>query len=667
MRPRKLPQLQQLTVFPSPRRREALLGVLARGYVRYGDDVSSYMTALIGKIRCPGTLDPATPTYMARIASVMPEGHPLHDLHHLLMHHSAVPYYLFFASADRKAKVEASIGDPRKSNLTCILGLSTARLKPSPYPMECSKCIAEERVDPGCPTYHIEHQLPTTWVCTRHGGVLSEGCGKCARSTLPGKLLTLPGYCTDPATHVVVPCTVIDDAERADIDWLAVQGARLITRYGDAPQDPLGVMRSAALSRFTRCGGLDGAALATVIERRFSREILARLGLTFRDDHDRARGWHWQLLSNSTRDRLKETAQCLIVLGALFDDVDAYLAAPAATTVPIRKPDPTPASWTAALRDTLAKHDHMIDPVRHELGVTFSQLWKEMLRQGITLPRPARSRLPEADYQQLVKCWEQGLDQAEIQRRFGVSEHFMKMVVLWEPGLMRRWQIARRGAHMDPFKQQLSEFLQQNPGAGRSKLRLSLQTAYEAVYDKDRPWIEANVPRRQGNFRSFDGVPRARKNWVARDADLAVRIRQIATDHLGSEARPIHLTLGWILRKLEWVGRYYENAERLPKSREALDQYCESFEVYRLRRLVWSAKECARTRQPLSVMTLQRLSGFPTEPIHAHWTRIVEIYDAGVGSAGKVWPLRKKPKVKRAATRPERAAVASRQMSLLGL
>lgn len=221
-----------------------MLSVLAKGYFRYGVDVSSYMRALIGKIRCPGTLDPGLPTYAARIAGVMPEGHPLSNLQLLLRHHTVLPYYLFFASTARRERVLQALADPRTTSYDALLGFSTARLAPPDLPRLCSGCVHREDLDRRPAIYLVEHQLATTWVCAEHAEMLTDGCELCSDGAhLPRNLLRMPGRCGDRRHNQLHPCTSLEPSEVVDARWFSAQGKRMLERYDDVPNDPLGVLR----------------------------------------------------------------------------------------------------------------------------------------------------------------------------------------------------------------------------------------------------------------------------------------------------------------------------------------------------------------------------------------------------------------------------------------
>ncbi|WP_439641912.1 TnsD family Tn7-like transposition protein [Nevskia sp.] len=604
-----------------------MLSVLAKGYFRYGVDVSSYMRALIGKIRCPGTLDPGLPTYAARIAGVMPEGHPLSNLQLLLRHHTVLPYYLFFASTARRERVLQALADPRTTSYDALLGFSTARLAPPDLPRLCSGCVHREDLDRRPAIYLVEHQLATTWVCAEHAEMLTDGCELCSDGAhLPRNLLRMPGRCGDRRHNQLHPCTSLEPSEVVDARWFSAQGKRMLERYDDVPNDPLGVLRSMVLMQYQRARGVDSLALARAIENRFSPAILRRLGLSFTSEQDRQVGWHRQVLAPTTRDRLKEPAQCLAILGVVCTDIDDYIEMVEAVADPVVLP--VEPEWPKKLLATLATHDGSFEAVRRELGITFGDLWKAMMRRNWTIPRPADTGVSEEVYQQLLDAWQAGVDQTHMAYTFGVSDYFLQKMTLWEPGLHQRWQRARLGSALENHRRTLRAYLDSNPGVKRNVVRKACNTAFESIYQSDRKWLDEVLPRRHGNFRNEDGTRRLRKDWERRDADLAERIAQWAPQQLAGDDLPVYLTATKLLRAHDAVHHYMGYKDRFPQVKEQLDRFVETREAFVLRRLRWAAKRCAESGAPLKPDAVRLVANLPRRHVDRHWKDIVEAYDA---------------------------------------
>lgn len=618
---------QQLTTFPAVRPGEVMLSALAKGYFRYGVDVSAYLRALIGRIRCPGTLDPGLPTYAARIAHVMPQGHPLSSLPLLLRDHTVLPYYLFFASSARRERVFQKLADMRTASYDSLLGFTTARLQPPKLPRLCSACIQRDEAEPRAAIYRIEHQLATSWICAEHGEVLTDGCELCVgQSLLPRNLLRMPGRCADRRHQQPHPCTFVDREEAHDARWFAEQGKRMLERYGDIPSDPLGALRSIVLEQFSRQGGIDAMALASAIENRFSPAMLRRLGLTFINDDDRKLGWHRQVLTPTTRDRLKESAQCLAILGVVCRDVDDFIERIQTVIAPVALP--VEPEWPKKLLAALTAHNGSFEAVRREFGITFGDLWKTMIRRGWTIARPVDIGVSEDVYQQLLGAWDAGVDQAQMASTFAVSDYFLQKMTLWEPGLHQRWQRARMGSALDAHRETLRAYLLAHPGARRYNVQRAHSAAFAAVYQADRQWLDEVLPRRHGNFRNEDGTRRPRKDWGKRDANIADRIVQWARKNLDGDESPVYLTLCKLLRAQGAVNNYMAHKERFPKVQEQLDRFVETREAFVLRRLRWAARRCAESGAPLKVEAIRLVAALPRPHVKQHWGEVVEAYAA---------------------------------------
>lgn len=624
---------ERLTSFPAPRPGEAMLGILTRGYGRYGVDLGSFMDAVVG-IQSMGALDPAMPTHAARIAESMPAGHPLSDVEVMLREHTALPYHLFFANEARRRQALSAIADSHTYALHSVLGLSTARLTGIVFPRLCPECARIDKAERACSLYRTEHQLPTTWVCAEHQQLLIDGCEICRstdKSAIRASLLRMPGRCADSRHSSPHPCTTLAKEEVPDALWFAQQGKCLLERYEDAPPNAHERLRAAVLKKFRRSGGVDRVGLARAIEARFSAAMLRRLGLAFTCDRDRRSGWHFKLLCSHGASKLKEVSQWLAVIGVMYRDVEHFIDD--APEVQSAVPAPSRPAWSEDLKNLLGS-GKSFDVIRRSLRISFNAALREMREQGWTLPKPTAVKVSEATYNNLIESWNKGTTLLEMASVHGVSAYFLDMMTVWEPGLHARWVATRREQLLERHRNAVIEYVAAHPGASRYEVMKALDGSIEALRERDPEWLDAVLPSRSGS-RMSARPSLIRRDWTARDSQFAQQIADWAQRELADDVRPVRITATRALTAIGALTFVYSaggNRTSFPETRDRLAALVETTEAFRLRRLKWVARQCAAAKLPLKPETIRIAASIHRPAVDRYWSEVVAAYDAAIGT-----------------------------------
>jgi hypothetical protein len=155
--------------------------------------------------------------------------------------------------------------------------------------------------------------------------------------------------------------------------------------------------------------------------------------------------------------------------------------------------------------------------------------------------------------------------------------------------------------------------LQENAGAGITKLRSVAPRIYTWLYRHDKIWLKEHTPASSKNKK----VQNHRVDWEERDIQLAEEVI-IAALHLKNlPGRPVYITLSAIGREIGQVSLLQQHLDKLPRTAEALEEQIESREAYAVRRVWWTAIEFAQKNiypeqwQLIGRAGVARLAGSP--------------------------------------------------------
>lgn len=91
---------------------------------------------------------------------------------YLIENHTLLPYFLPLRRASDARAACTCLLEPHIDSLKYRLGLLTSRFR-AHHPLKfCPACVDEDTERQGFPYWHIAHQWPGSWICTKHGELL---------------------------------------------------------------------------------------------------------------------------------------------------------------------------------------------------------------------------------------------------------------------------------------------------------------------------------------------------------------------------------------------------------------------------------------------------------------------------------------------------------------
>jgi hypothetical protein len=155
-------------------------------------------------------------------------------------------------------------------------------------------------------------------------------------------------------------------------------------------------------------------------------------------------------------------------------------------------------------------------------------------------------------------------------------------------------------------RRQWNRLVSANPGIGAKRLRKLSPALYARLYRSSREWLLRATPRGQHSARNV------RVDWVARDIALARRVIEQAVV-IRSREPLTRITANRIGRETTSTSLLDKYLHRLPLTRTALAESCESVEQFQLRRLRQVVRRIEGTGKPMPEWRLLRLAGLRRE------------------------------------------------------
>jgi transposase-like protein len=149
---------------------------------------------------------------------------------------------------------------------------------------------------------------------------------------------------------------------------------------------------------------------------------------------------------------------------------------------------------------------------------------------------------------------------------------------------------------------------QQHPNLSKTELRKLNLALYARLYRNDRIWLNNHSPEpAQKKTRNI------RVDWNQRDLEVLAKVQHAVSRILKSDGKPKRLTVGRIGAIAGVRSLLEKHLDRLPETKNYLEQTVESEEQYRLRKIHWAMEELKRQGEPLQEWKVLRKAGIRKE------------------------------------------------------
>ncbi|EJE54421.1 hypothetical protein PMI14_00682 [Acidovorax sp. CF316] len=411
-------------------------------------------------------------------------------------------------------------------SLRIRLGIATSRFLANHPLKACFGCMQEDLSSTGWAYWHIKHQYPGVWACTKHAMLLQQ-----SRSTSVGRF-----------------------------QWALPRADELRESFAGA------VHSATPQLEFL-------ASFATLVETAVSEGARSGLGVDRFNEHYRAefmnRGWlsvggHMRLKEISTSflnhvqlfQAREEFAGFPVTLQQASTQLGRFFSSPRAKTHPFRHlvmihwlfgtwdrfVQSTSVEKRAALTgDMTQSRKGEVDCARRKefevlvRGKSFSpraaglsvgidpqtaQVWAA--KSGIAVQR--RPKKLHSDLRKLaIRRLRRGAEKSAVATEVGVSIETISRVLWTEVGLQRAWTEARHERARAQARKVWAKLLNTSSAMGMKWMRTIEPAAYAWLYRNDRSWLIENKPSPNPSHRPPQP---AAIDWQARDEQLSVAVER---------------------------------------------------------------------------------------------------------------------------------------------
>lgn len=494
-------------------------------------------------------------------------GGQLGDVRSVALEHTLLSYYRAFISpVECSQAIERMAGDS-VAHLKLRLGILTSRFR-AHHPLKaCPICMKEDMQLTGWAYWHVEHQHPGVWTCTKHSQPLLVSSLK--------------------ATGV------------QRFQWNLPHSNELYATHSFTSPDEL--------ERLNRLSKLIGSMVDIGTDEAFS---VSTFYLTYRNAL-KSRGW--LTMSGNLRmkaivpdflefvkplrcvDELKGLPKCiseandmlgrmlrpprsgthplrhLVMIDWLFGDPSIFQRSickqhpvdnPLRYAVAIRHEDPR----KRELRRLMVDEKRSVRATAKTLGIDTQTalLWAEKLG----LPVPKRPKKLSDEVRLFIEAaLRSGTEKTDIQRQTGLSASTVNRLLLADPALHQAWGKYRMEGARQEARSAWLALLDSGADEGIKWMRFLEPRAYAWLYRNDRAWLDAHRP---GTLTHSQSARKSAVDWDARDTELSAEVRAVSLKWaIENNARRIFF---WQLyQAIPELKAKRSALNRLPLTRKAID------------------------------------------------------------------------------------------------
>ena len=622
--------------FPTAPIGETVFSVFCRCAERSGLPDTHLMRAFTDQ-RNTAPLLSVLPGQLRKIADRVPVGHPWKDPAVIAHDHTGLGYFSYFDDeTTRKTWLQRYIAASHSTSVLTAMGFTKFPCgAKSHHPRFCLDCARKDDEIYGFSCFHREHQLPGIAVCWKHGTPLAQGCAQCGPYPIKRTALRMAYKCNCDLEITPLPAYASLPDQIEPLLWLAKESAWLVNAKGTRYEDIRNALRNHALHNGLGRGCLlNPGLISDAVENRFGTATLDWLNMPARSDLGPSPWIRRLLLPSASGVKRSPTILYLLVIGALFDSVEAFEMAASGRSELAPKIKATVKSTfdsgTARPKEILARKlwrllqdgNCGLPGIAQRLGVSVYQLIPIIRQRGwrISLSQQIAKKLGEDKLAAIRMDLRNGVEKIKIQRRYSCSEWAVTLIELDEPGLNDDFRNALKQQTRDRNRSRLESHLANNPTATRTDVITELPGVYDYLITHDKVWFYGRITEKK----KAPASPRqSRTNWGVIDREKSRELELLFNEMLSLESKPVRATTNAALKRIKFLTKYMNAPANFPLITKILQEKTESRDGFVKRRLIWAVREMAASGDPISVNKLRRVADLPAPCLRIHKELIV--------------------------------------------
>lgn len=160
------------------------------------------------------------------------------------------------------------------------------------------------------------------------------------------------------------------------------------------------------------------------------------------------------------------------------------------------------------------------------------------------------------------------------------------------------------------YREQLIIGIQQYPDYTRTQIRNSFPKQYMYLYRHDKEWLFEQLPKNSKN-----GIPNMVVDWSKRDDEYYEKVKQLYKELIALE-KPIRITNSLIGKRLGILANLDKHIDKLPRTRELLNDLKESTKQFQIRRCYKIIDRLLREQEPIELWKVQRIGAVKSHHFH---------------------------------------------------
>jgi hypothetical protein len=165
---------------------------------------------------------------------------------------------------------------------------------------------------------------------------------------------------------------------------------------------------------------------------------------------------------------------------------------------------------------------------------------------------------------------------------------------------------------LESYRKEWTVLVEKNEGKTITEIRILSPNTYMWLYRNDGKWLKENSPK--GRVSKIKNLNQ-RVDWENRDKQIAEQVELIAEEIINNTGEVLRVTKNEIGRRIKIISltNFIKCIERLPKTREALENYLESIEQFQIRRIKYFIGELKKSNATISEWEVIRAAGLKSK------------------------------------------------------
>lgn len=500
-------------------------------------------------------------------------GGQLGDASEVIRRHTVLSFYLPFLEPELAESAISAMRGTGIGSLKSKLGLMSSRFGASHPLKACPECMTEDVEHHHVAYWHLSHQLPGVWICSRHRRWLTAS--SCKSTGVQRFQWLLPDVAA--MTQIIPSSTAVDDrlleerllalaeavsaiartpeGQRIEVELtVAAHRQVLLTKKwvepnGRAKLDRVGYDLSAFMAPLQRVPEL--ACLAVPAAQ--ASGLLVYLRDTRRAKTHPLRRIALSLWLHGSWTGFDKVYGCAPPISAR--------CAPAPSATKPKLDDPRRGAFLGKLLDSEAS----LSRSALEAGIDTQTGMAWAAQAGISVQRRPK-QLTQELRRRLVSALRAGRSKASVAKSIGVSVQTVTNTLRTEIGLQEAWHRARFEIRRRTARASWLRLAIRYPMVGVKMLRLLEPAGYAWLYRNDRSWLVEQqaqlTPRSKGNH--------SQVSWDQRDLVLSSAVARVCSS-LAIEMPERRIQLWRIYQRLPELKTKLRRLDQLPLTRAAIE------------------------------------------------------------------------------------------------